>query len=128
MTWLITGGAGHIGPHVARAMAEAGESVVALDDLSAAVTERLPADVPLVPGSTLDGTLLKRVFTQYAVTGVVHLAARKQVAESVAEPTRYYRENVGGLTTLLDAVAGVPGSGGWSSPRRRRCTATRGWT
>ncbi|MFF5533191.1 UDP-glucose 4-epimerase GalE [Streptomyces cinerochromogenes] len=105
MTWLITGGAGYIGAHVARAMAGAGESVVALDDLSAAVPARLPAEVPLVHGSTLDGDLLKRVFAEYGVTGVVHLAARKQVAESVAQPTRYYRENVGGLATLLDAVA-----------------------
>ncbi|MEU1008531.1 UDP-glucose 4-epimerase GalE [Streptomyces sp. NPDC005890] len=105
MTWLITGGAGYIGAHVARAMAGAGESVVALDDLSAAVPARLPAEVPLVRGSTLDGDLLKRVFAEYGVTGVVHLAARKQVAESVAQPTRYYRENVGGLATLLAAVA-----------------------
>ncbi|MEU4927432.1 UDP-glucose 4-epimerase GalE [Streptomyces yokosukanensis] len=107
MTWLITGGAGYIGAHVARAMAGAGESVVALDDLSAAVPERLPPGVPLVVGSTLDGALLERVFKEYGVTGVVHLAARKQVAESVAEPIRYYRENVGGLATLLDAVAGA---------------------
>ncbi|MEU4035110.1 UDP-glucose 4-epimerase GalE [Streptomyces collinus] len=107
MTWLITGGAGYIGAHVARVMAGAGESVVALDDLSAAVPARLPADVPLVRGSTLDGDLLTRVVAEHGVTGVVHLAARKQVAESVAEPTRYYRENVGGLATLLDAVAGA---------------------
>ncbi|MFF4042910.1 UDP-glucose 4-epimerase GalE [Streptomyces sp. NPDC001816] len=105
MTWLITGGAGYIGAHVARAMTGAGESVVALDDLSAAVPSRLPPDVPLVEGSTMDGDLLKRVFADYGVTGVVHLAARKQVAESVAQPTRYYRENVGGLATLLDAMA-----------------------
>ncbi|MCI3239008.1 UDP-glucose 4-epimerase GalE [Streptomyces spinosisporus] len=105
MTWLITGGAGYIGAHVARAMAGAGERVVALDDLSAGNPARLPSDVPLVEGSSLDGDLLKRVFARYAVTGVVHLAARKQVAESVAQPTRYYRENVGGLATLLDAVA-----------------------
>ncbi|GAA3847486.1 UDP-glucose 4-epimerase GalE [Streptomyces coacervatus] len=105
MTWLITGGAGYIGAHVARVMRDAGERVVALDDLSAGVPARLPADVPLIEGSTLDGGLLKRVFAEYEVTGVVHLAARKQVAESVAQPTRYYRENVGGLATLLEAVA-----------------------
>ncbi|MDT9694896.1 UDP-glucose 4-epimerase GalE [Streptomyces sp. P17] len=105
MTWLITGGAGYIGAHVARAMTEAGERVLALDDLSAGVPARLPDGVPLVQGSSLDGDLLKRVLAEHAVTGVVHLAARKQVAESVAQPTRYYRENVGGLATLLDAVA-----------------------
>ncbi len=105
MTWLITGGAGYIGAHVARAMADAGERVVALDDLSAGVPARLPEGIPLIEGSALDGGLLKRVLGEHAVTGVVHLAARKQVGESVAEPTRYYQENVGGLATLLEAVA-----------------------
>ncbi|MFG1671744.1 UDP-glucose 4-epimerase GalE [Streptomyces sp. Y7] len=105
MTWLITGGAGYIGAHVARAMTGAGERVLVLDDLSAGHPVRLPQDVPLVEGSSLDGDLLKRVFAEHSVTGVVHLAARKQVGESVAQPTRYYRENVGGLTTLLEAVA-----------------------
>ncbi|MFJ3223387.1 UDP-glucose 4-epimerase GalE [Streptomyces sp. NPDC086783] len=107
MTWLITGGAGYIGAHVARAMAGAGERVVVLDDLSAGVPGRLPEDIRLVQGSSLDGELLKRVLAEHAVTGVVHLAARKQVGESVAQPTRYYQENVGGLATLLDAVAGA---------------------
>lgn len=107
MTWLITGGAGYIGAHVARAMTEAGERVVALDDLSTGVPERLPEEIPLVTGSTMDADLLKRVFAEHGVTGVVHLAARKQVAESVAQPTRYYQENVGFLATLLEAAAGA---------------------
>ncbi|MEU6809888.1 UDP-glucose 4-epimerase GalE [Streptomyces sp. NPDC046831] len=105
MTWLITGGAGYIGAHVAHVMAEAGERAVVLDDLSAGRAARLPEDVPLIQGSSLDGGLLKRVLAEHEVTGVVHLAARKQVAESVAQPTRYYQENLGGLATLLDAVA-----------------------
>ncbi|QDQ14731.1 UDP-glucose 4-epimerase GalE [Streptomyces spectabilis] len=105
MTWLITGGAGYIGAHVARALTGAGERVVALDDVSSGIPERLPPDIPLVRGSSLDGELLRRVLAEHAVTGVVHLAARKQVGESVAQPLRYYRENVGGLVTLLDAVA-----------------------
>ncbi|MGW6022432.1 UDP-glucose 4-epimerase GalE [Streptomyces sp. NPDC055099] len=105
MTWMITGGAGYIGAHVVRAMAGAGERVVVLDDVSAGVPERLPADIPLIRGSSLDGELLRRVFAEHEVTGVVHLAARKQVGESVEQPLRYYRENLGGLVTLLDAVA-----------------------
>ncbi|MEU6349594.1 UDP-glucose 4-epimerase GalE [Streptomyces sp. NPDC047072] len=105
MTWLITGGAGYIGAHVARAMTDAGERLLVLDDLSAGVPARLPSEVPLVRGSSLDGALLKRLLAEQAVTGVVHLAARKQVAESVAQPVRYYQENVGGLATLLEAVA-----------------------
>ncbi|MFJ3338789.1 UDP-glucose 4-epimerase GalE [Streptomyces sp. NPDC086766] len=107
MTWLITGGAGYIGAHVARVMAGAGKRVVALDDLSAGRAARLPEEVPLVRGSSLDTELLERVLAEHEVTGVVHLAARKQVAESVAQPTRYYQENVGGLATLLDAMAGA---------------------
>ncbi|MEV6587301.1 UDP-glucose 4-epimerase GalE [Streptomyces acidicola] len=105
MTWLITGGAGYIGAHVARAMTGAGERVVVLDDLSAGVPARLPEDIPLVRGSAQDGELLKRVLSEHSVTGVVHLAARKQVGESVAQPTRYYQENLGALATLLEAVA-----------------------
>ncbi|MER0243233.1 UDP-glucose 4-epimerase GalE [Streptomyces sp. HSW2009] len=109
MTWLITGGAGYIGAHVVRAMRAAGERVVVVDDLTAGVTERLPADVPLVRGSVLDRELVARVLAEHAVTGVVHLAARKQVAESVAQPIRYYEENVHGLAVLLEAAvaAGV---------------------
>ncbi|NIY69657.1 UDP-glucose 4-epimerase GalE [Streptomyces malaysiensis] len=109
MTWLITGGAGYIGSHVVRAMAEAGESVTVLDDLSSGVRARLPEDVPLVRGSALDRELLDRTFAELNVTGVVHLAAKKQVGESVERPLRYYRENVHGLTVLLEAAvaAGV---------------------
>ena len=85
MTWLITGGAGYIGAHVARLMADAGDEVVALDDLSAGFPERLPATVPLVEGSAYDGQLLKRVFAEYGVTGVVHLAAHEAgVGQEVA--------------------------------------------
>ncbi|WP_338894832.1 UDP-glucose 4-epimerase GalE [Streptomyces sp. TG1A-60] len=107
MTWLITGGAGYIGAHVAKVMTDAGEQVIALDDLSAGVRRRLPDHIPLVRGSAHDGELLKRVLAEHTVTGVVHLAARKQVGESVAQPTRYYQENVGGLATLLEAVSGA---------------------
>ncbi|MFD7611552.1 UDP-glucose 4-epimerase GalE [Streptomyces sp. NPDC059828] len=109
MTWLITGGAGYIGAHVAGAMAAAGEQVVVLDDVSTGIPGRLPDGVPLVRGSVLDREALDRVLAEHAVTGVVHLAAKKQVGESVEQPLRYYADNVHGLTVLLDAVvaAGV---------------------
>ncbi|MFD9541763.1 UDP-glucose 4-epimerase GalE [Streptomyces sp. NPDC060022] len=109
MTWLITGGAGYIGAHVAKAMTGAGERVVVLDDISTGIEARLPADVPLVRGSASDRALLDRVLAEHEVTGVVHLAAKKQVGESVEKPLVYYRENVTGLAVLLEAVvaAGV---------------------
>ncbi|MCT7356589.1 UDP-glucose 4-epimerase GalE [Streptomyces sp. 15-116A] len=110
MTWLITGGAGYIGAHVVRAMTEAGEQAVVYDDLSTGIADRVPDGVPLVVGSTLDGERVARALADHEVTGVIHLAAKKQVAESVAQPLPYYRENVEGLRVLLDAVttAGVP--------------------
>ncbi|MET7907762.1 UDP-glucose 4-epimerase GalE [Streptomyces avermitilis] len=110
MTWLITGGAGYIGAHVVRAMREAGDRAVVYDDLSTGIAERVPDGVPLVVGSTLDGDLLRRTLAEHAVTGVVHLAAKKQVGESVELPLHYYRENVEGLRVLLEAVtdASVP--------------------
>ncbi|MFE3071728.1 UDP-glucose 4-epimerase GalE [Streptomyces sp. NPDC059247] len=105
MTYLITGGAGYIGSHVVRAMTRAGERVVILDDLSTGYAERVPEGVPLVVGSTLDREVLDRTIAEHGVTGVVHLAAKKQVGESVELPLHYYRENVIGLTVLLEAVA-----------------------
>lgn len=109
MTWLITGGAGYIGAHVVRAMTEAGERAVVYDDLSTGVAERVPPGVPLVTGSTLDADPLSRALAEHEVSGIVHLAAKKQVGESVEQPLRYYHENVEGLRVLLAAAveAGV---------------------
>ncbi|MFF4759149.1 UDP-glucose 4-epimerase GalE [Streptomyces sp. NPDC001292] len=109
MTWLITGGAGYIGAHVVHAMTEAGERAVVYDDLSTGIAERVRRDVPLVVGSTLDSDRVARALAEHEVTGVVHLAAKKQVGESVDRPLHYYRENVEGLRVLLEAVtaAGV---------------------
>ncbi|NUQ99732.1 MAG: UDP-glucose 4-epimerase GalE [Streptomyces sp.] len=110
MTWLITGGAGYIGAHVVRAMIEAGERTVVYDDLSTGVAERVPRGVQLVVGSTLDGERVARALAVHDVSGVIHLAAKKQVGESMDVPLHYYRENVEGLRVLLEAVtgAGVP--------------------
>src|SRR3954468_874972 len=103
MAWLVTGGAGYIGAHVVSAMLEAGERVVVLDDLSSGEPARIPG-VPLVRGSVLDRVLLDRVLAEHAVRGVVHIAAKKSVDESVRRPLHYYRENVEGLRVLLEAV------------------------
>ncbi|MCD9878525.1 UDP-glucose 4-epimerase GalE [Streptomyces guryensis] len=110
MTWLITGGAGYIGAHVVRAMIDAGERTVVYDDLSTGIAERVPRGVQLVVGSTLDGERVARALAIHDVSGVIHLAAKKQVGESMDLPLHYYRENVEGLRVLLEAVttAGVP--------------------
>ncbi|WP_438487710.1 UDP-glucose 4-epimerase GalE [Streptomyces sp. S186] len=110
MSYLITGGAGYIGSHVVRALRQAGESVVVLDDLTTGVRARVPEDVPLIVGSTLDRAVLDATIAEHGITDVVHLAAKKQVGESVELPLHYYRENVHGLQNLLEAMAagGVP--------------------
>ncbi|MEU6080522.1 UDP-glucose 4-epimerase GalE [Streptomyces sp. NPDC047108] len=110
MSFLITGGAGYIGAHVVRAMTQAGERAVVVDNLSSGDAARLPEGVPLVVGSVLDRELLDRTIAEHGVTCVVHLAAKKQVGESVEQPLHYYRENVHGLETLLASVVaqGVP--------------------
>ncbi|MEU6093563.1 UDP-glucose 4-epimerase GalE [Streptomyces sp. NPDC047079] len=109
MSWLVTGGAGYIGAHVVRALMRGGESVVVYDDLSTGNADRVPAGAPLVVGSVLDADKLAQSIRDHDVTGVVHIAAKKQVGESVNRPLHYYRENVTGLQTLLDVMtaAGV---------------------
>ncbi|GAA1429665.1 UDP-glucose 4-epimerase GalE [Streptomyces thermospinosisporus] len=104
MSWLVTGGAGYIGAHVVRALTAGGESVVVYDDLSTGSADRVPQAVPFIQGSVLDRELLEQSIRDKAVTGVVHIAAKKQVGESVERPLHYYRENVTGLQTLLEAM------------------------
>lgn len=109
MTWLVTGGAGFIGSHVVRALLADGARVVVLDDLSTGDKSRVPDGVPLEIGSVRDRATLDRVLTEHQISGVVHIAAKKQVGESVEKPLWYYEENVGGLRILLSAIvsAGV---------------------
>jgi UDP-glucose 4-epimerase len=106
MTWLVTGGAGYIGGHITLAMTVAGEDVVVLDDLSTGDAARIPG-TPLVEGSVLDRDLVLRTLREHAVRGIVHVAAKKQVEESVRLPLFYYRQNVEGLRVLLDAATEV---------------------
>ncbi|MFG2597237.1 UDP-glucose 4-epimerase GalE [Streptomyces sp. NPDC048462] len=109
MTWMVTGGAGYIGAHVVRAMLTGGQRVVVYDDLSTGSAEKVPEGVPLVTGSVLDRPALDAAIRDHRVTGVVHIAGKKQVGESVERPLHYYRENVTGLEVLLESMvdAGV---------------------
>jgi UDP-glucose 4-epimerase len=109
MTWLVTGGAGYIGAHVVRRLRADGYPVVVVDDLSAGDAGRVPDEVPLIEATVTDRCAVGAVLRRHRVSGVVHLAARKSPAESVARPNWYHRENVGGVAALLDAMtsAGV---------------------
>jgi UDP-glucose 4-epimerase len=103
MTWMLTGGAGYIGAHIVRAFDAAGLPVVVLDDLSTGIRANVPPDVPFVQASVSDSDAVRAALREHRVTGVLHLAAQKAVAESVAKPLLYWDENVGGMRSLLQS-------------------------
>jgi len=101
--WLVTGGAGYIGAHVVSALAAEGEQAVVIDDLSTGERARA-GDAVFVEGSILDEDLVRRTLRDNRVQGVIHIAAKKQVGESVADPLKYYEQNVTGTVSLLSAA------------------------
>jgi len=110
---LVTGGAGYVGSHAVKALAAAGHDVVVYDDLSAGhpeAVDRVAAAFPsrsirLVRGDMLDASLISKTVSDVAPHAVMHFAARLLVGESVREPLAYYRANVHGTLTVLNAMA-----------------------
>jgi UDP-glucose 4-epimerase len=105
--WLIVGGAGYVGGHTVARFVAAGRPVVVLDDLTTGLAERIPDGVPLIRASMHDRVAVARTMVEHGVTGVMQFAALKSVPESVADPVRYYHDNVGGLVSLLTAMSDV---------------------
>ncbi|HEY9691219.1 MAG TPA: UDP-glucose 4-epimerase GalE [Oculatellaceae cyanobacterium] len=104
-TILVTGGAGYIGSHAVLALKRAGYEVVVLDNLVYGhrdLVEKL--QVKLIVGDLCDRTLLDHLFTNHNISAVMHFAAYAYVGESVTNPSKYYRNNVIGTLTLLDAM------------------------
>ena len=106
MSVLVTGGAGYIGSHVARIISQSGTEVVVVDNYSTGLDSRvlgLPStNLELSdPGAT---AVLEQLMSAHKVTAVVHLAALKQVGESVEKPEEYFLKNLGGQANLLTAM------------------------
>lgn len=105
MKLLVTGGAGYIGSHVVRIAENAGHEVTVVDDLSTGLTSRINCKlVHLELSEDSAVTELTKLMTGENFDAVIHLAARKQVGQSVEQPERYYKDNVGGLANLLTAM------------------------
>lgn len=103
MRVLVTGGAGYIGAHVIRRLQAAGHDLVVIDNLSTGHRQAV-GDVPLVVADFADMETLARLGDEGVFGAVIHLAAHAEVAESVAYPERYYRNNVLRSLELLDWV------------------------
>lgn len=106
MSVVVTGGAGYIGAHVVRLLTARGQEVVVVDDLSAGRAHRLgPVRLERVDVAA-DGAIerLTELFLQVGATAVIHLAARKRVDESMGRPAWYYRQNVGGVANVVEAM------------------------
>ncbi len=105
-TILVIGGAGYIGSHVVQALQGAGYEVVVLDNLvygHRELVERV-LQVKLVVGDISDRPLLDELFATHSIAAVMHFAAYAYVGESVTAPAKYYRNNVAGTLTLLEAM------------------------
>ncbi len=109
MAILVTGGAGYIGSVTVERLRAKGEQVVVLDDLGRGHRAALDADVPFYRGRVGDRALVTRIAAEHKVEECVHFAALAYVGESVAEPARYYENNVEQGVALFGALieAGV---------------------
>lgn len=101
---LVTGGAGYIGSHAAKALRRAGREVVIYDNLSAGHREAA-LGAPLIEGDTADTAAVRRAIRESGATAVMHFAAWLSVGDSVTDPAGYYRNNVGGTLGTLEAMA-----------------------
>ncbi|KVM97165.1 UDP-glucose 4-epimerase GalE [Burkholderia stagnalis] len=110
-TILVTGGAGYIGSHTAVELLDHGYDVVIVDNLVNSKAESVRR-VAQISGKTpafhqvdvCDEAALGKVFDAHPITGAIHFAALKAVGESVAKPLEYYRNNIGGLLTVLNVM------------------------
>jgi UDP-glucose 4-epimerase len=107
MTVLVTGGAGYIGIHTTYALLDRGDTVVVLDNLSTGRRSQIGDRAVSVQGEVADQRLVRTIISEHAIDAVIHFAGSIVVPESVAEPLRYYENNVVATRALMEAcIAG----------------------
>jgi UDP-glucose 4-epimerase len=104
MSILVTGGAGYIGSHMVHELADAGEHVVVLDNLSTGFDWAVAAGVPLIVGDTGDQNLVGHVIREYKVDSIIHFAASIVVPDSVRYPLNFYKNNTVNSRALIEAA------------------------
>ena len=111
-TILVTGGAGYIGSHTVLQLLEQGDTVIVLDNFCNSSAESLTRvqrltdrQVTVVQGDIRDASALRDVFSQYNIDSVIHFAGLKAVGESVAQPLKYYENNVFGSVQLCNVMS-----------------------
>jgi UDP-glucose 4-epimerase len=107
---LVTGGAGYIGSHTAKALSRAGYEPIVLDNFSTGHRWAVKWG-PAVDGDLADAALIRDVLATYQVQAVIHFAACAYVGESMAEPRKYFRNNVANTLNLLEALVDFNAAG-----------------
>ena len=93
-SWLVIGGAGYIGSHVARVLKKNQINVIVLDDLSLGVRKRVPKDINLIIEDCTNSNLLNKILIENNIIGIINMAALKQARESLRNPLIYYDSNI----------------------------------
>ena len=103
-TILVTGGAGYIGSHTAWRLLEKGHQVVILDNLITGFKSVVPEKAEFIEGDVGDSDLVRQLIETYNIEDIVHFAAHLLVPESVAQPARYYKNNVVASQNLINTA------------------------
>ena len=103
-TWLLIGGAGYIGSHLALSLHKSGIKVVILDNLSTGLKRRISSEDTFYLGDSRDSKLIVEICDSHEITTIVHLAAKRQARESMAKPIEYWSDNLHSILGLAESL------------------------
>ena len=131
MSILVTGGAGYIGSHMVHDLADAGERVIVLDNLSTGFDWAIRKGVPLVVGDTGDQNLVGQILREHGVQSIIHFAASAIVPDSVKDPLGSYKNNTVNSRALIETAVKIACASSFfhrparSMAIRRKCQSPR---